>query len=86
MHGPSPQLLALCVFLALCAASIPVLWRPHWFAVVIAGRIHPEWATDPWIRRWIDEQELKQRTTAVPGGAIPRLTALALCHARTQHA
>ena len=67
MHGPSPQLLALCAFLALCAVGIPVHWWPRWVAVVIAGRSQPEWATDPWIRRWIAEQELKQRTTALPG-------------------
>ena len=73
---PSPslqQLLALCAFLAVCSLSVPARRWLRSGAVGIVGSRHPEWATDPWIRRWIDEQELKQRTTdRLSGAARPQ--------------
>ena len=63
------QQLALCAFLAVCSLSIPARQWLRSGAVGSGGSRHPEWATDPWIRRWIDEQEIKQRTTDKIRGA-----------------
>ena len=63
---PTPTLLqqlALCAFLAVCSLSIPARQWLRSGAAGSGGSRHPEWATDPWIRRWINEQEIKQRTT-----------------------
>ena len=65
MHPPVVRLLALCALLAVSALAAPSRW---WHRVRTLGHpaeaAYPDWASDAWIRRWIDNEVASQRAAA----------------------